>query len=428
MVKSIFELPEYRPYEGRFMHRMTKYQRLRRYYEGSIYDDSMFKLAHRLYAETKALMSFLARAVDLDVALIPGVMAPWTLAAGTQQAIIDAQAQLFAWSSWGVTGDEWLEDGATLGEAMLKIVPGAGMVQMQRLRPELAMTVRHIDPDTQATVEMALIVDRSAIDSQGQNYEYGEIITPSEIRTYYNGDPHGYNGAPDRIENPLGFVPIVVVQNDGDCRPTFAKALPSIDAVNELASYLGNIIGRHAEPQWAIRGAEQGDLTKSGNNVWFLPAGSEIDAVLAKIDIPGALAFIESIKGETKGNLPELAFDDLRSKDQIATETLEVQLVELDAKIWKMRRRYDDALGKAQQMSALAAAVMGIGGIEGLLNAHSFDYKRPIRPISEFEQIRLEEVRLALEMQKATMSGDALTLNLSSNLPSDKNALSVGGA
>lgn len=428
--KSIFELPEYKPYESRFMGRMMRFQRLRRYYDGTVYDDSAFKLAHRLYAETKALLSFLARAVDLDVALVPGLMGAWALEEGTPDAVVTAQKQLFTWSKWSVVGDEWMEDGATLGEAILKIVPGDKLVQLQRLKPELAMVVNHVDPQTQQPLEMAMIVDRSAIDNTGTAYEYAEIITPGEIRTYFDGAPHGYAGQPDRYENPLGFVPVVSVQNDSECRPTFAKALPSLNSVNELASYLANIIGRHAEPQWAITGAEQGDLSKAGDNIWYLPSGSAVDAVLAQIDVPGTLEFIREIKGETKSNLPELAFDDLRAKDQIATETLEIQLVELHAKVWKMRRRYDSALCQAQQMAALAAAVMGIGGIDDLLSPHELDAQRPVLPVSEMEMIRLEEARLALEMQKAAASGESLTLNLgrnlSSNSPSDNNVLSVG--
>lgn len=415
------------------MSRLRRFSLRRKYYEGTIYDDSAFKVDHRLYLQTKALLSFLARAVDLDVALVPGMMDAWTLTEGTSDAVKAARDQLYSWSNWATEGDGWLEDGATLGEAMLKIVPGQSLVQMQRIKPELCMVVEHIDPQTQEPVEMAIIVDRSMVDSAGESYEYAEIITPDEIRTYWNGNPHGYNGMADRYPNPLGFVPLVTVQHDSEGRPTFAKALPSLNSVNELASYLANIIGRHGEPQWAIIGAEQSDLQKSGNNAWFLPPGSDVKAILAEIDVPGALAFIQEIKGETKSNLPELAFDDLRSKDQIATETLEIQLVELHAKIWKMRRRYDAGLAQAQQMAALAAQVMGIGGIDQLLNAHSFDAKRPVLPVSEMDQIRLAEARLGLEMQQKAASGESLTLNMGSlfgnslgNSPGDNKTLSVG--
>lgn len=406
---TVFALPEFKPYEGRFLGRVGKFSTYRRFVDGTIYRDSNFRLAHQLYAETKALFSFLARAVDLDIALVPGVMGPWALEEKTPKAILAAQKQLYEWSSWPIVSDEWLEDGASLGEAMLKIVPVPGMVQLQRLKPELCMLTAHLDPETKQTVDLALIIDRAALDNAGERYEYAEAITPTQIRTYYNGDPHGYNGNPDRYPNPLGFVPVVATSNDSECRPTFAKTLEQITSVNEFASYLGETIGRAIDAQWAITGAEQSDLTKSGGNVWFLPSGAELQAVIAQIDIPGALSFIQEVKMETKSNLPELAFDDLRSKAQIATETLEVQLVELDAKIWKMRRRYDQGLIRAHQMAALAAGLTGVQGLGPLLMPHNMDFKRPVWPISRLEQISIEQAELGLEMSRRLASGEAMT-------------------
>lgn len=407
---TIFALPEFRPYQGRFTSRLATLLQYRRYYAGKQYDDSAFKLAHKLYAETKSLLSFLARAVDLDVGIVPGVMAPWALAEGTPDAIVKAQKTLYEWSSWDTEGDSWLEDGATCGEAMIKIVPDLEVrqVKMQRLKPELCLLTKHFDPAVQATVDLALIVDRSATDSEGKNYEYAEAITPSEVRTYWNGAPYGYAGNPDRYENPLGFVPVVRTQNDAECRPTFAKALPQVDSVNEMASYLGDVIGRHVEPQWAAIGVEQGELVK-GHNVWFAPAGAEFEALLAKLDIEGTLKFVQELKGETKSNLPELAFDDLRAKDQIATETLEVQLIELDVKIWKMRRRYDAGLVDAHMMAALAAIASGIPDLAVLLAPHGFDWQRPVRPKSRLEQIREEEAELNLELLRSARSPEGMT-------------------
>ncbi len=406
---SIFGLPEFKPYGGRFLARVNTFSLLRRYYNGNVYESAEFKRQYRLYGETKSLLSFLARAVDLDVALIPGVMDPWALGEDTPAATLTAQQQLYEWSSWPITSDDWIEDGATCGEAFLKIVDLPGMVQLQRLKPELCMLTSHLDPATQQVVDLALIVDKAALDAAGETYEYAEAITPMQIRTYRNGDPWGYDGNPDRYDNPLGFVPVVAAQNDSQCRSTFDKCLPQLDSVNELASFITNIIGQNAAPQWVVIGAEQSNLEKSSKLLWDLPAGADVKAVVPVIDIPGALLFIQELKAETKANLPELAFDDLRAKAQIATETLEVQLVELDAKIWKMRRRYDQSLIRAHQMAALAAGLTGVQGLGPLLLPHKMDFKRPVRPISEMEQIALENARMGRDMQKMMLSGDGMT-------------------
>lgn len=413
---TVFNLPEFKPYLDVYNTRVHRFTRLRRYYDGSIYADSQFKLAHKLYAQTKALFQFLARAVDIDIALIPGVMGPWELQESTAADIIGAQQRLYDWSDWATAGDDWLEDGATLGEAMLKIVPTEGAVQMQRLKPELCLLTKHMDPGTQQQIDLALIVDRSSKDASGEYYEYAEVITPMQIRTYKDGEPHPFAMDPesglmvDRYPNPLGFVPVLRTKNDTECRPTFSKLMPQLNSVNEMASYLSDIIGRHAEPQWAAFGVEPSDMTKGGGNVWFMPSpDAKMQAILAEIDIEGTLKFIEAIKDESKANLPELAFDDLRAKDQIATETLEVQLVELDAKIWKMRRRYDAGLVRAHQMAAMAATIYGAGELAPLLKPHSLSYRRPVRPVSRLEQIREEEAELALEMQKTLVRGEAMT-------------------
>lgn len=421
---TVFTLPEFKPYENRFISRVNTFLKFRRYYDGTIYEDSAFRMAHKLYAQTKALVSFLARAVDLDVALVPGVMNPWELK-DAPEAQTEAQQLLYEWSSWDTEGDDWLEDGATLGEAMLKIVPDLAIntVKMQRLKPELCLLTKHVDPATQQTVDLAIIVDRAAVDARGERYEYAEVITPTEIRTYWNGDPHAYGEAPDRYPNELGFVPILRVKNDTECRPTFSKCLPQLDSVNELASYLNNIIGRHAEPQWAVFGAEASEMVKSGNNVWFFPKDSNMEAILAEIDIAGTLEFLNEIKQETKSNLPELAFDDLRTKDQIATETLEIQLVELNAKIWKMRRRYDAGIVDAHKMAAMVALTYGIRGIETLLAPHSLDFARPVRPITKMEQVAERQAELMLEQQEQLNSGESMTrLGVAVGLPATQDA------
>lgn len=410
---TVFALPEYRPYLDRYNMRAARFGRLRRYYDGTIYSDSAFKYAHKLYAQTKSLFAFLARAVDLDGALVPGVMGPWALMEGTPENIFDAQRTLYDWSMWAIGSDDWVEDGATLGEAAIKIVPvpEMGKVTLQRLRPEwLYITDDHMDMETGQKSDIAIIVNRSYMMPDGGHGEYAEVITPSMVRTYLNGEPFGFNGNPDRYPNPLLFVPIVTTMNDAESRPTFAKCMDLLTSVNELASYIADIIGRHAEPQYIAEGIEPSEMTRSGTNIWFTPSGSSIDALVADIDVAGSLAFIQDIKIETKANLPELVFDDLRSKDQIAFETLDTQIGELSAKIWKMRRRYDAGLIAAHRMAAIAAEIYGIRDISPLLEPHEMNYARQVMPVSRLQQIRLEEAEIALSASQALLNAEGMTV------------------
>src|SRR5262245_20231603 len=407
--KSIFELPEYKIYQKNYLQRGVTFARYRRYADGTVYQESMFRLAHKLYAQTRAIYLFLPRVIELDVALVPGVMGPWDLADGTPPQIRTAQAQLYEWSTWPTAGNDWLEDGTTNGETYLKIVPMPGMIQLQRLQPQYTLLTKTLDLESGAPSDLCLIVNPDAQEVDGTTYEYAEVLTPAEIRTYRNGDPASYNGNPDRYPNPLGFVPVIEAKNDTSCRPTFAKVLGQLDSVNELASYINDVIGRNADPQWALFGEDAFQPVR-GNNIWLIPnSDSKLQAIVPQIDVEGSLKFIQEIKAEVKASLPELAFDDLRAKNQIATETLEVQLTELDSKIWKMRRRYDQALINAHHMAAMAGGIMGVSGLAPLLAPHRMDFKRPVRPISEAEQISLEQARLGLSMQLSVASGERLT-------------------
>jgi hypothetical protein len=59
-------------------------------------------------------------------------------------------------------------------------------------------------------------------------------------------------------------------------------------------------------------------------------------------------------------------------------------------------------------MAALAAGLTGVQGLGPLLMPHKMDFKRPVRPISELEQIALEQARLGLEMSQRMASGDGM--------------------
>ena len=411
-LRSVFDHDEYKPYQVRYMSRRNRTLRNRQYVDGSIYQDSSFKLAHKLYAQVKALFSLLARAVELDIAFVPGMMAAWELTDSATDAQRAAQATLYRWSSWDIVGDDWLEDGAATGAAWLKVVPDdtARQVRLERIAPEIVLRVEgHLDREIGERGPLALIVDPQMVDAANESYEYAEAITPDQIRTYRNGEPHDYGMGADRWPNPLGMIPLVSAHNDSGGRPTWAKCGDQIVSVNELASYLGDIIGRHAEPQWAAKGVEEGELIKSGDNVWYLPVGADVNAILATIDIPGTLEFVRELKVETKANLPELSFDDLRTKDQVATETLHVQLIELRAKIWKMRRRYDTALIDAHRMAAVAGQIYGYSDLAPLLTPHLMDAQRPVLPQSRLEQIREEEAELGLAMQQQLFGGEGMT-------------------
>lgn len=415
--KTIWALDEFKPYAAEWRRRQQQLAWRKAYYDGTIYRNVRERfqalgklqtvLGPRLYRGTKALFLMLSRAVDVDAGIIPG---GWAFAADAPEAWRDAAKQVFSWSDWTTDGVLYVHYGAQYGISGLKVADlrQARRVMVKPIDPTSFLTIRtgQYDP----TPRLGIIVEHRRA-AAGSLYEYAEVITPDAIRTFANGEPVGVDGRDPAYPNELGFVPLVEVQHlrtgEEFGEATYQKAMPILDELNELASYLSDIIKKHAEAQWVITGGDASDLEKSGDNIWFMPPGSDTKALVAAIDIPGVLAFIQAIRDEVHGALPELAFDEIKRKDQIATATLELQLAELVFKVKRTRPNYDHGLADALRMCGRAARSMGIMDIAALDDETlTFDPDRPVLPLDRETQIRIEQAELALEQQKAITRGN----------------------
>lgn len=411
MTDSIFKLDEFKPLEASWNARLKELATRASYYDGSIYTaiKNVPMFGPRLYKGIKPLYLPLSRAVDVDAGIIPG---GWTMAKDTPEAQLTAQRILFDWSDWDIYGVLFVHYGAEYGVSGLKI---------SDLREEKRVIMRPVDPQTFMLTysgqysnrpSMALVIERRS--DSGEDFEYAEVIEPDRIRTYRNGVPWGFDGREPEYLSLLGYVPFVEIRHIetgkalGEC--TFQKAIPLLNEVNELASYLADIIKKHAEAQWAVIGAEPSDLVKSGDNVWFIPQGGDAKALVAAVDIAGVLAFVQEIRDQVLGSLPELAFDELKSKTQIATATLELQLMELVLKIQRSRPNYDHGLVDAMRMAGRAAATMGIWEISVLDDETlTLDAERAILPLDPLTEIELEMQQLTLERERAMGIGEGMT-------------------
>jgi len=402
-IKSIFELPEFKPYERAWNIRIKTLTTRAKYYDGSIYDDAingLSWLAPRIGQSIEPLYLPLGSAVDVDAGIIPG---GWKLpdedarAEGWQNAI----DTVFDWSNWDTDGVLFVHYGAQYGVSGLRVADlrDVGRVIVQPIDPTLFMTIGMRAYDN--TPDMSIMIEKRE-DTDGKTFEYAEVITPSSIRTFKDGSPYGFDERKPEYPNELNFVPFVEIRHIETGKPfgecTFQKAIRLLDSVNRMASDLKKIIDKNSDPQWAIMGAEPSELNHSSDNVWFLPADAKVQILVPQIDIEGVLAFIKEIAVNVEKALPEKAFDDLRRKDQIATATLELQLMELVLKVKRTRPNYDKGLKLALQMAGKAAKTMSLPEIAVLDDEElRFDDERPILPIDEEGQIKLEIARLELE-------------------------------
>lgn len=398
MSGTIFDNAEFSHLQSRWIARGRELQRRAGYYDGSVYKrHNLGWLAPRLYKGVKALYLPLHRAVSVDAGIIPG---GWAFPEDAPTAWEDARKLLWSWSSWATDGVLYVHYGAQYGLSGLRVAD---------LRDLNRVVVKPCDPTRFMLVPTSQYDDTPAMavyieyrDTADGLCEYAEVIEPDRVRTFYEGSLVGVGGRDAEYVNPLGFVPFVESQHIrtgepyGEC--TYQMAIPLLDEVNQLASYLADIIAKNVEPQWALTGVEPSDMVKSGDTMWFLPGGSDAKPLVAGIDIDGVLAFVQTIAGNVKESLPELAFDELRSKDQIATATVELQLMELTLKVKRTRPNYDDGLVKALRMAGRAAATMGLSDIAVLDDELlSLDPERPVIPLDPIAAIDLELKQIELE-------------------------------
>jgi len=410
MSKSIFDLDEYKRYRKQWETRLKELNTRASYYDGSAYAGSregvIWSMGPRVAKEIKPLFLPLARAVDIDAGIIPG---GWEFDHDDARAEVWAQARdaLFDMSSWDINGVLFVHYGAMYGVSGLRVADvwtdGERRVLLQPSNPTCFMLVK--DDDYALKPSLAFWVEIRENEA-GNQYEYAEVITPDAIKTYQDGQPFGYSGRESEYANSQKAIPIFecLHLNDGttlgEC--TYQKSIPMLNEVNTMATRLSTVIARNVDPQWVTSGAEPTDLQRGSDYMWFLPEGAEVKAAAPTIDIPGVLEFIREIKNGVEESLPELSFDDIKKSGQIATQTVELQLIDLIIKIQRTRPNYDRALVDAMKAAGRIGAEMGLAEIAALDDPELIlDGTREILPMTPQARIALRMSEIELEQMEA---------------------------
>jgi len=394
---SILDLQEFKQYRAAFRSRVQTLTHRASYYDGSVYSkvrNQLGWLSPRVFKEIKPLFLPLNRAVDVDCGIVPG---GWEISEEEPKKEQWEQARdfLFDQSHWDTEGVLYVHYGAQYGVSGLFIAD---------IREESRVILQPVDP-----TKFMLIGARYGVNAEMSIYieyrsgvEYAEVTTADEIRTFIDGKSAGHDDRPPIYANSLGMVPYVEVRHMetgevlGEC--TFQKAMIILDEVNRLGTQLAGAISKNTDPQWAIMGAEPGELTNNGEYVWFFPAGTDAKVLVPGIDIDGILSFIQTIADNVDKALPETAFDELKSKDRIATATIELQLAELVLKIKRVRPNYDRGLVSALQMAGIAGKQMNISELAPLDDLElTLDRDREILPMDPETRIKLRLLELELE-------------------------------
>lgn len=414
---SIWDLEEFKPYKAAYEARRARYAANWRYYKAEYKGvEARFASAPGQYARSlietavKPLYAPFGRAVNIDVALIPG---DWHL---TDEAapLVPAIDQLFELSDWETEGDIWVRYGVAMGEGGIRLVDDreGERLYLQPVSPATYLPIA--GAFRQPTPRMAIFIDMQK-DGEGKDVEFAEVIEAERIRTFRNGEPFASGpNRPAEYPNAQGFVPLFIARHDvgdGQGEPTFDDSIAPLDQVNRQATNMAKMIERHAEPQWAAIGADAGDLEKSGDSVWFFPEGSDIKAVLAAVDFPGLLSFIQDIKEEMKDGLPELAFAKLVGVERVAAATIELQMAEAVFKIRRLRKAYDQALRQALIHAGKVASEMQLPELAVLDDpALKFDKDRPVITIDALTRLQIDAAQQSNELTRQSIERDRMLM------------------
>jgi hypothetical protein len=378
---SIFDLPNYQPYQPPWSARTARYAKYRAYYSGTAYDRlSRYVAANKLYAGTRTLFSPLRRCVRVDCAKVP---AGWALLERASDFTRRELAQLRESSGAESAYGRYLLYGGVVGEAALLLSGSPDAPQLDAYRADEV-----IIGDNEALVVKTTPDQLSGI---GRQVEYAQVITPEYIQEYRDGKPSG-----EAAPNAWGRIPLVLGQyiegEDGLGEPAFGGVLELLDRVNELASLTLDVVARNAEPLLVATGVQDITLLPGQDAIKERNENAKFYTVNPQLAIAETLAVIQDVRQEYKNLLPQLRLDALSGASDLAYDTVMTLLSELGDHIVAVRGSVDIAVETIERWMLDAT-----GGIPA---DYRLDRQRRWMPMSETHQLDLELKRLELEERR----------------------------
>jgi hypothetical protein len=371
--------------------RNMRYRRNWRYYQNVPYAEPR----PGLYARMRAIFNQVTKIVDTDARFAMGER----LQVQAEPEVERAINNLWEWSDFQQEKYLLARYGACCGDAFVKVVDNRPWELNTDPDPERSVLLNVLPPD--AVAPRYDPHDRKRMVACKIEYVHGrdihkEVITPEEILIYDARDP---DRVVARYPNPLGFIPIVHIRNVdigeefGLC--SFHNLLPTVDALNELASFMFEISKLYADPVIIGRGMERGSLRKQTVDeegrpvatVWWVPTPEgSFEFLEWKGNLPDVLAFLDRIQAGIERNTPELALSALQDRREVSGYSVALHLVELVRKIEEMRGNYFSGLERANRM---ALRVMEMQGRGEYGEGRNRIVAAPVLPVDDERQLRV---------------------------------------
>jgi hypothetical protein len=139
------------------------------------------------------------------------------------------------------------------------------------------------------------------------------------------------------------------------------------------------------------------DFDPANNAITLDKADAKAYTLVPNLVIDHALALIDKVLQEFKNVLPQLLFDQLMSRNDLAYDTVLTLLSELIDHVGDARTHVDDAIETAERWALLAGQQMGVfaAGLDPAL--HRLDPDRPVIQPPPGQRLALEAQRVGLD-------------------------------
>jgi hypothetical protein len=304
----------------------------------------------------------------------------------TDEEIRLAVQQSFAWANGPQFLSRMVNTGARLGHVLAEIeVHWSDDPTGHKIYPVL------VHPKHVVELELSVRGDvrsyRLAIPMQDpqtqRRYIWGKRVTPDDITTYYDDEPHGYDGQPATVPNPYGFVPASWIPHQylqheyGS--PAMSGAFQTLFELNGIVASVDDYIHRFVRQGVAVitkdpeqlltllqkqqtRGATN-DLRdpradSQQLNMIPMPDGTTVQALLQNLGLGEAGPHIDRIDAELEKALPEMVLDEkLLTMDNVTAPGAMALVRRVEQKLSDVAGNYD-SMGVVK----LGQMCMAIGG------------------------------------------------------------------
>ena len=371
--------------------RNLRYRRNWRYYQNLPY----LEARPGLYAKMRAIFNQVTKIVDTDARFSMGER----LQVHADPEVERAINRLWEWSDFQQEKYLLARYGACCGDAFIKVVDNRPWELNPEPEAEAPVRLNVLPPD--AVAPRYDPHDRKRMLACKIEYVYGreihkEIITPTEVLIYDERDPERVAAV---YPNLLGFIPIVHIRNldigeeFGLC--SFHNLVPTVDALNEIASFMIEIVKLYADPVIIGRGMDRGSLRKQTVDadgrpvatVWWVPTPEgSFEFLEWRGNLPDVLAFLDRIQDSIERNTPELTLSGLRDRQDLSGYSTSLHLIELVRKVNEMRGSYFTGLERANRMALRILELQGNAEFGDTTHRIVAD---PVLPVDDERQVRV---------------------------------------